>query len=271
MLAPKRLMSLIDMQKLEIIPLIQAVGQLTRIEVMVGAAKQPITTDLNSDVDISLRNHFAAHYQRIADAASSASADFTKTAANRAVKQLRARGKSITYQEVSEINKNLDERLLDEFCSIQLYCIDRKAAEYYAPDEPLFGFEVSEVLAKANDDISEAGKCFGVGRYTASVFHLMRGMEVAVQVLSESLGIENVDREWGKLLSDIHGKIGHLPKGDERNRWSEVHANLYHVKQAWRNDTMHPKATYTEEEAGEVFDAMKAFMRNLANIVKNRT
>ena len=58
-----------------------------------------------------------------------------------------------------------------------------------------------------------------------------------------------------------------MEKGDARDNWSQVHANLYHVKQAWRNDTMHPKATYTEEEAREVFDAMKAFMRHLATML----
>jgi hypothetical protein len=30
---------------------------------------------------------------------------------------------------------------------------------------------------------------------------------------------------------------------------------------------MHPKATYTEEEAREVFEAMKAFMRKLASLL----
>jgi hypothetical protein len=30
---------------------------------------------------------------------------------------------------------------------------------------------------------------------------------------------------------------------------------------------MHPKATYTEEEAREVFDATKSFMRHLASML----
>jgi hypothetical protein len=55
------------------------------------------------------------------------------------------------------------------------------------------------------------------------------------------LGIPNPDREWGKLLSDIVKKIEAMPKGDDCNRWSESHTHLYHVRHAWRNDTMHPK------------------------------
>jgi uncharacterized protein YwgA len=73
-------------------------------------------------------------------------------------------------------------------------------------------------------------------------------------------------QDWGILLSEINKKIESMPKGAEKNNWSQVHANLYHVKQAWRNETMHPKATYTEEEAREVFDAMKAFSRHLASM-----
>ena len=95
----------------------------------------------------------------------------------------------------------------------------------------------------------------------------MRAMEGAVQTLSSHLDIHNVNREWGKLLSDISRKIESMPKGENRNNWSQVHANLYHVKQAWRNETMHPKATYTEEESNEVFSAMKAFMRHLATML----
>ena len=39
------------------------------------------------------------------------------------------------------------------------------------------------------------------------------------------------------------------------------------MKLAWRNEVMHPKQTYTEEEALEVFAASKAFMRELASVV----
>lgn len=266
MLAPNQLVSLWDMEKQKITGLIAAVQQITRIEVLVTAKKNPVTTDLDGAVEIKLRNHFAGHYKRISEAAAAAGADLTKVAAGRAVKRLRARKKRISYNEVAAINKSLDERLDDELSSVQFYCMSKQSDAYYTPEEPLFGTNVELVFSKASDNISEAGKCFAVGRYTASVFHLMRAMEVAIKILSAELGIVNVEREWGKLLSDMHAKIGDMPKGDRRNQWSEIHANLYHVKQAWRNDTMHPKATYTEEEAREVFDAVRAFMRNLSEL-----
>ena len=43
------------------------------------------------------------------------------------------------------------------------------------------------------------------------------------------------------------------PKDDPtKTDWSEVQSLLFHVKDAWRNTTMHPKQTCTLEEAGEV-------------------
>jgi hypothetical protein len=54
---------------------------------------------------------------------------------------------------------------------------------------------------------------------------------------------------------------------DKRDAWSESHSHLYHVKQAWRNGTMHPKKTYTQEEAEAVFAAVRVFMRHLAKLL----
>jgi len=81
------------------------------------------------------------------------------------------------------------------------------------------------------------------------------------------LSIPKPEREWGKLLSDINKKIEVMPKGDIRDKWSESHTLLYHVKQAWRNTTMHPKQSYTTNEAREVFDAVKSFMRHLVILI----
>jgi hypothetical protein len=95
-------------------------------------------------------------------------------------------------------------------------------------------------------------------------------MESCVKVLAAELGVENVEKEWGKLLSDIGGKIEAMPKGDKRNRWSESHTHLYHVKQAWRNDTMHPKKTYTGEEAAAITVAVRSFVTHLAGLIEQR-
>lgn len=139
-------------------------------------------------------------------------------------------------------------------------------ASYYDDVEP-FGRAAIDKFPNSAEDIENASRCIALEQPTASVFHLMRAMEAAVGRLCQHLGISNPDRVWGQLLSDIGGKISAMPHGPERNEWSAAHVNLYHVKQAWRNDTMHPKQTYTVEQAVQVFQAMKVFMGHLAGLV----
>lgn len=71
----------------------------------------------------------------------------------------------------------------------------------------LFGKDVGEKFHDAYNDIQSAGRCYAVREPTATVFHLMRAMEQAVKSLAIGLGMTNVDKEWGKLLSDIDAKI----------------------------------------------------------------
>lgn len=141
-------------------------------------------------------------------------------------------------------------------------------ASYLISDDPPFGKAVDDAFPKASEEISEAAKCLALKRNTAAVFHLMRAMELAVQRLAEALGRANPNEKvWGVILAEIHSAIESMPKGAARDAWSASHAHLYHVKQAWRNDTMHPKSTYTEEQAQTVFDAVKSFMSHLAPLV----
>lgn len=96
----------------------------------------------------------------------------------------------------------------------------------------------------------------------------MRAMELVVRRMAEQLGIAKVDKEWGKLLSDIRNGVEAMPRGSVRDAWSEALSLLYHVKQAWRNSTMHPNGTYSEGEAKTVFDAVCSFVRHLVLLLQ---
>jgi hypothetical protein len=165
-------------------------------------------------------------------------------------------------------------------CEIALRT-DLKAAKFIAVDfakanfyenKQLFGQQVEDTFGESTEDIEEAGKCFAFGRYTASVFHLMRAMESAVKVLGIKLDVtvidkNNIDLEWGKIITNIKTKVETMDRGAIKNDWCEAVSLLYHVKQAWRNSTMRPKDTYTEDEAKAVFDAVRSFMIVLAPLV----
>ena len=164
--------------------------------------------------------------------------------------------------------QSLRENFSTQMLSRLVLVLETKFAHYLTSTEPAFGFLVEDIFPMAGEEISEAAKCLALQRPTAVVFHLMRAMELAVQRMAETLGRDNCNEKvWGIILSDMHSAIEAMPKGRRRDSWSACHSHLYHVKQAWRNDTMHPKTTYTEAQAETVFAAVNSFMSHLAELV----
>lgn len=129
----------------------------------------------------------------------------------------------------------------------------------------------SVIFAKfdaARRDFAEARRCLGFGRPTASVFHMMRSMEVVVGELAAAIGVTNIEKEWGKLLADFDAKIKDMPKSEEKKKWSEARSNLWHVKEAWRNPTMHPRQLYSQHEAEEIYAAVHQFVKHLGGLIE---
>jgi hypothetical protein len=169
--------------------------------------------------------------------------------------------------------KEVWSRLCDELEDQKLYCITEREAEALRPVSEVYGSQVAVKFNALIFDLEEASKAIAFGRGTAAVFHLMRAIEGAVAQAGEVLNVTVVDKydrglEWGKIISNMKTPIEAMDKADPRKAdWSEVQTLLFHVKDAWRNTTMHPKQTYTLEEAAEVLAAVRAFLRRLAPLV----
>lgn len=172
--------------------------------------------------------------------------------------------------------KELINRIEDELGGRAFFYMPMDKAKYYDDPHPL-GDAVAKRFPALAEDADEAGKCFASGRYTACVFHLMRAMERLVQVFAEKLGLSERTihfrlREWGRILGAAKRKIDALPQKTTRSKrrreaYSEAWAFLDRVREAWRNTTMHPKETYTEEEAKDIFAAVRAFATRLAKLI----
>ena len=120
-----------------------------------------------------------------------------------------------------------------------------------------------------HDDMEEAGNCFATENYAACVFHLMRVMESGVQKLGDSLGVSLTNnKEWQSIINDIKHEINNkYPKKshpEKYEKWTNLLAKLETVKDAWRNPTMHPRATYKESEAHDIIMSVRIFMNELA-------
>jgi hypothetical protein len=99
-------------------------------------------------------------------------------------------------------------------------------------------------------------------------------MEIGVQTLGRKLRIKiDVNTEtWYQIMIHVNRTIEKLPSKTQKekhrkSRLAEAGAHLQSVRLAWRNEVMHPKQTYTRQEAYDVFNATKTFMVFLADLV----
>ena len=185
-------------------------------------------------------------------------------------------GKELTTKDVTARFEDLTERLLDEMESILFFSLDSSKRRFY--DEPqLFGEAVAQSFPSAADDIEEAGKCLALSRATACVFHLMRVMEHGLRAVGKSLNDPSIDPErnptWKMVLTKFDSEL-QKSLANRSSEWMEddaffsgVAASLHAVKDAWRNPTMHVRISYTEEQALDVYNSVRGFMRHIAKKV----
>jgi hypothetical protein len=183
---------------------------------------------------------------------------------------------AITYAQLKEAVTQLQDRIRDELDTVYFLHVPFEKAKVYYRSHP-FGEAVTNKFPKAITDIQEASKCLAVARYTACVFHLMRVMEIGVQYLGKKLKLSDThEKEWQAILNSVNGAIKKMGtpttpltsrQKTARNKYSQAAVYLENVKNAWRNNVMHPKASYTPEEAEEVFQTVKSYMQHLASIL----
>ena len=177
------------------------------------------------------------------------------------------------YSELGVQLRILRETMEDELRNILVLYMPPSQSIHFFADARLLGDAVIARFPGLGTDIDEAGKCLGSGRYTAAVFHLMRVLEVGVQEFGKALGVSlldsrNVEKNWHNILEEVDNVIKNLGKGDPRRpALAEASASLSAVKLAWRNEVMHPKASYLDTEAENILVATRAFMGQLAELV----
>lgn len=176
---------------------------------------------------------------------------------------------SSTFQMYERALYDLQIHVREEAEEINLWRIEYP--QFFVKD----GLGLKNKFRPAHKDAEEAGKCLAFDRNVAAVFHLMRVMEVGLRQLSETLKDPNLDPShnpsWDAILKKCDAEL--LKPYDKRSdEWrtdnvflSTATANLRAVKDAWRNTTLHVDRTYDGEEAREVWNAVRAFMRHLAN------
>jgi hypothetical protein len=167
----------------------------------------------------------------------------------------------------------LQTRIDDELKSKKFIAIPFAKVRYFENKE-LFGPAVNHAFPNAIEDIDEALRCFAVERWTACVFHLMRVMEIGVKTFGKHLRIREklLNKPWGNILIAVDKKLNSIVPNTAKKKaikvaCAEAAAYLHHVKDAWRNDTMHPKNTYTEQQAKRLIVCVEDFMKKLSDLL----
>lgn len=266
---------------LEIRLLVKATTSITAMMSMLGSM-------LNADEDNAAKAPLLADLQHsaefIRDIARSAGMDATEAGATRLSESLQAlktrhindAGKKlrISQAEISDLERNVDYLVMcfhDQLNAKHGLFLTNEEARLYHSKEPLFGKDVFEKFNDAARDIAESGKCLALGRNTACVFHLMLAMERALRAMAAKIEAEVYDKHgnfdrWSVIVGNVKAAIPTLPK-KKQDAWTDAHNLLWGVGKVWRNDTMHPAEAYSDEEARDVFNAVKVFMARLADLV----
>jgi hypothetical protein len=183
----------------------------------------------------------------------------------------------LTGREFMQMFSELHNRIEDDFSHHLLFAIPRQNASYYEQRGDFFDDDkvsVSKEFPSALEDIEEAGKCYATDRSTACVFHLMHVMEYGLRALGKALNDLSLDPKtnpsWEKILGRCNKEL-EKPYDKRSPEWviknqffCEATANLRAVKDAWRNPGIHIDKKYDPDEALDILNAVRAFMRHLA-------
>ena len=165
----------------------------------------------------------------------------------------------------------LSSAFQDEMEARLLFAIPSSSGRYFS-DQPLFGEDVEEAFPNIAYDIVEAGKCLALGRWTATVMHLMRVLEAGLDALARQFDVPSGEN-WNSTLNAIEGRlreVGRKVDGPDQEKWAaEAGVHLRFIKNAWRNHAMHPLERYDAERAMHIFTNTQSFMQHLALRIRN--
>lgn len=154
----------------------------------------------------------------------------------------------------------------DEMEARLLFAFPASSARYFST-EPLFGELVEDAFSDVAYDVAEAGKCRALGRWTATVMHLLRVLESGLNALAKHLDVSSGEN-WNSVLGAIEGKLREVRRkvdGRDEEQWAaEAGVHLRFMKNAWRNHAMHLLERYDSERAVQIFDNTRSFMQHLA-------
>jgi hypothetical protein len=121
-------------------------------------------------------------------------------------------------------------------------------------------------------EVDECSRCLALERNTASVFHLMRVLEIGLGALGKRFDVSSAHTNWETILNQIEKAIATMDQDpnrpanwkDEREFYSQCASHFRVLKDAWRNYTAHARGKYDAEEAHDILTNVRGFMQKLS-------
>ena len=196
---------------------------------------------------------------------------------------------SIGGQDLGQMMGELRRRIREDLEEHVYMCIPRSgAADYFKLDalgeykrkvaSELMDATIVARFPAASDDIESAFQCLVCDCYPASVFHLMRIVELGVLEVARLSGLADPKPSWGAILKYVEKLVLRMKFEDldpaiqpHRLLLEQLLPQMQAIQRAWRNKISHVEGklipvdgSITEPIARELFVAVEAFMRQLA-------
>jgi hypothetical protein len=119
--------------------------------------------------------------------------------------------------EMEVLLKELYDSTISKLKSCLFLSVHRDGIQYYSEDDrELFGPHVAKAFPRTTYHIAEAGRCYALARWDASVHHLMIAVEEVLRKWAQNLGL-HTDRPlilstWEKILDAARTEINNLKK-----------------------------------------------------------
>lgn len=228
------------------------------------------------DLDEKARTKAVISFEKVEEAFRTIGMEITADTINEAIEELRTPKCRRSFQWLHDQSTAI-ERLAGKELKGKLFLyIPAERAKFWPKwEQPnAFGEAVSQSFPSTAFDIHSAAICMATTQYTASVFHLMRVLEIGLTALGKVFAVSLEHTNWAPAIEEIESKIRKmrtdptwkaLPDCKEQQEfYAQTASHFAILKDAWRNHTMHARAKYTGDEAERIFETVKGFMQRLS-------
>lgn len=188
------------------------------------------------------------------------------------IKELeRSVAKNMSNTEMYATLSSFADAVLVALANHFYYCYPAHKAQVFCNWQEEWG-PVCSSFPDAYADIFLGVDCWAMGHDTASVFHMMRVLELGLSWLAKEVGEEMGVDNWHNVIDRIEKRIREaadtMPKGLEKSTrlqfLSEAAKEFRYFKDGWRNYVSHNRGIYDEHQARSVLEHVKSFMLTLA-------